>query len=128
VSPLSIPLFCACADWLSTGYANAVTNTSATTDSYPYYLPLGVALPGGTRPTCNSCLQNAMAIFSSFAANTSQPISKTYNAAAQQVQVGCGPMFVNKTATPLKGAATATTASIAPAFTLLFMFLLFFFQ
>ncbi|KAF2021866.1 hypothetical protein BU24DRAFT_430380 [Aaosphaeria arxii CBS 175.79] len=111
-------------------YANAVTNTSATTDSYPYYLPLGVDLPGGARPTCNSCLQNAMAIFSAFAGNTSQPISKTYNAGAQQIQVACGPQFVNKTATPQKGAASPAlaTASFAPTITLIAMIFVFLFQ
>ncbi|KAF2789657.1 hypothetical protein K505DRAFT_252852 [Melanomma pulvis-pyrius CBS 109.77] len=108
-------------------YANAVTNTSATTDSYPYYLPLGVSLPGGARPTCNSCLQNAMAIFSSFASNSTQPISKTYNGAAQQIDLACGPTFVNKTAIPLKGAASGTTTSLVPTITL-FMVLLYFFQ
>lgn len=35
-------------------FANAVTNTSSTTDSYPYYLPVGQELPAGSRPTCNS--------------------------------------------------------------------------
>jgi hypothetical protein len=35
-------------------FANAVSNTSSTTDSYPYYLPIGQELPAGSRPTCNS--------------------------------------------------------------------------
>lgn len=112
-------------------YANAATNTTNTAvtgDSYPYYLPLGQSLQPGTRPTCNKCLQDAMAIFSSFAGNTTQPISKTYNAAAAQIQIGCGPSFVNKTATPLKGAASTTTASIAPTLTLMLMLFLFLFQ
>lgn len=109
-------------------YANAVTNTSATQDSYPYYLPLGQPLEPGARPTCNTCLQNAMAIFSSFAGNATQPISKTYNAAAAQIQISCGPSFVNKTATPMKGAAPATAASLAPTITLFLMLFLFFFQ
>jgi hypothetical protein len=108
----------------SLGFANAVTNASATTDAYPYYLPVGVPLPGGARPTCNSCLQDAMAIFSSFAGNSSQPVSKTYNAAAQQIQIGCGNGFVNQTATPLKGGASATATPLTPIFTLVLMLLL----
>jgi hypothetical protein len=35
-------------------FANAVTNTSSPTDSYPYYLPIGQPLPAGSRPTCNT--------------------------------------------------------------------------
>ncbi|KAF2275895.1 uncharacterized protein EI97DRAFT_450694 [Westerdykella ornata] len=108
-------------------YANAVTNRSAITDPYPYYLPLGVPLPGGTRATCNSCLQDVMAIFSSFAGNTTQPISQTYNGAAQQIGIACGTGFVNQTATPLKAAAATMTISMTPAITVVFMLLLGFF-
>ncbi|KAF2867269.1 hypothetical protein BDV95DRAFT_503453 [Massariosphaeria phaeospora] len=109
-------------------FANAVTNTTATTDSYPYYLPLGVVMPGGARPTCNSCLQDAMAIFSSFASNSTQPVSQTYNSAAELVGGACGPTFLSKTAIPLKGAAAATTVSFAPTISLVIMLLLYFFQ
>ncbi|KAH0559223.1 hypothetical protein GP486_004264 [Trichoglossum hirsutum] len=31
-------------------FANAITNTSSSSDSYIYFLPLGVPLPGGARP------------------------------------------------------------------------------
>jgi len=34
-------------------FANAVTNITSSTDSYPYYLPIGQELPAGSRPTCN---------------------------------------------------------------------------
>jgi len=67
-----------------------------------------------------------MAIFSSFADNSTQPISKTYNSAAQQIDVGCGPTFVNKTAVPLKGAASGTSAALLPSLTLLMIFFYFF--
>ncbi|PSN69969.1 hypothetical protein BS50DRAFT_489029 [Corynespora cassiicola Philippines] len=110
-------------------FANAVTNTSATTDSYPYYLPLGSPMPGGARPTCNSCLQDAMAIFSSFAGNSTQPISKTYDGAAGQIAISCGPNFVNRTATPLKGAAgPGPSASLTPTLTLITMLLVYWLQ
>ncbi|KAI5369980.1 hypothetical protein Slin15195_G008580 [Septoria linicola] len=75
-------------------YANAVTNASAPTSSYIYYLPLGVQLPGGSRPACTTCLQNTMAIFAQTAGNASQPLSGDYASAAAQVQMGCGPTFV----------------------------------
>ncbi|KAF2461269.1 hypothetical protein BDY21DRAFT_278223 [Lineolata rhizophorae] len=86
-------------------YANAITNTSSATDSYPYYLPLGVALPGGSRPTCNDCLQRTMEIFSLQAGNETQPVSQTYGNAAQQINMGCGPEFVNTTITDVSDAA-----------------------
>ena len=75
-------------------YANAVTNTSAPTSSYIYYLPLGVQLPGGSRPACTTCLQNTMAIFAQAAGNSSLPLSGDYGPAAEQVQMSCGPSFV----------------------------------
>lgn len=114
---------------LCSGYADAVTNTtSAGADAYPFYLPLGVSLPGGARQTCNLCLQNEMAIFSSFAANATQPISKTYSTAAQQIDISCGAKFVNVTAAPLKGAASTTTASLTSTITLFVMLFFYLFQ
>ncbi|KAF9698957.1 hypothetical protein EKO04_003083 [Ascochyta lentis] len=110
-------------------FANAVSNSSSTTDSYPFYLPIGQELPGGARPTCNSCLQDTMAIYASFANNATQPLSKTYTSAAQQLSISCGSKFVNITAAPLKGAAApASSASLTPALALTLMFVLFFFQ
>lgn len=101
-------------------FANAVSNTSSPTDSYAYYLPIGQQMPGGSRPTCNSCLQQAMAIFSHYASNATQPISKTYTSAAQQLSISCGSTFVNVTAAPLKGAAAPTSSvTITPTMTLL---------
>ncbi|KAF2816334.1 uncharacterized protein BDZ99DRAFT_376295 [Mytilinidion resinicola] len=102
-------------------FANAITNTTAVVDSYPYYLPLGVSLPATSRPTCSTCLQDTMAIFSSFAGNTTQPISQTYGDAAQQIDVGCGPTFVNQTAAPLKGGAGGIGAGLTPMFALWMM-------
>ena len=74
-------------------FENAVTNASAPSSSYVYYLPLGVSLPGGTQPTCDSCLQNTMRTFATFATNSSQPLSTDYSAAAEQVDMICGPRF-----------------------------------
>lgn len=109
-------------------YANAVTNTTSQgSDANPYYMPLGMKLVSG-RPTCNSCLQKTMAIFSTFAGNTSQPIHQTYPAGAQQITVYCGQNFVNVTAAPLKGAASTTATAFTPTLTLLVMFLLYIFQ
>lgn len=87
-------------------FSNAVTNTSSPSSSYIYYLPLGVKLPGGARPACNTCLQNTMAIFAETAGNSSQPLSQDYVTAAEQVQMNCGPQFVDSSV--MRSAATTS--------------------
>jgi len=70
-----------------------------------------------------------MAIYAQYGNNATQPISKTYVSAAQQLSIACGRTFVNVTAAPLKGAATTTsTPSLTPTLTLILMFVLYFFQ
>lgn len=96
----------------STGFADAITNTSSPSDSYIYYLPLGISLPGGARPTCSECLNRTMAIFATAASNASQPISTNYVRAAQQIDLGCGPTFVNATIPPAKSEAVGAVAGI----------------
>lgn len=76
-------------------FANAISNTTSTADPYPYFIPVGLQLPGGTRPTCSECLRDTMAIFSASAKNSRLPISNTYLSAAQQVNVACGPTFAD---------------------------------
>lgn len=90
-------------------FANAVTNASAPSSSYIYYLPLGVQLPGGAKPSCNQCLQNTMAIFATTAGNSSQPLSEDYTSAAEQVEMTCGPTFVKATV-----ASSAAVCSMTP--------------
>lgn len=109
-------------------FANAVSNTTSPTDAYPYYLPIGQEMPGGSRPTCNSCLQQAMGVYSHYANNATQPLSKTYVTAANQMSIACGSRFVNVTAAPLKGSAPSTSTTLTPTITLLLMFILYFFQ
>lgn len=92
-------------------FADAVTNSSAPTSSYIYYLPLGVQLPAGTQPACNQCLQNTMSLFASTAANSSQPLASDYVAAAQQVDMTCGPSFV-QASTQRTSAASASTPGL----------------
>lgn len=111
------------------GFANAITNNTNPADSYAYYLPLGTDMPGGSRPTCNQCLKDTMLIYTSFASNKTQPLSQTYVAAAQQVNIGCGPNFVNATvatttsggmsSVPGHGALGATVALLMALATLL---------
>lgn len=78
-------------------FANAVTNMSSPTDSYVYYLPLGIPLPAGSLPTCDGCLKEVMGVFASAASNKTHPLSLNYLDAAQQINQDCGPEFVNGT-------------------------------
>jgi hypothetical protein len=78
-------------------FVDAISNSSNPSDSYPYYTALGTNLPGGSRPTCNKCIQDTMEIFAGYAAMKEQPVSTTYTSTAQQIALGCGPDFVNAT-------------------------------
>ena len=93
-------------------FANAITNASSPTDSYPYYLPLGIGLPGGSQPTCSTCLKNTMTIFNQAAnSKTQQPLAGNYQAAAQMIDVGCGPGFANQTLTVSRSAGQSSFAA-----------------
>lgn len=81
-------------------FADAVTNASSPTDSYIYYLPLNISLPGGSQPTCDSCLKNTMAVFESASSDRTSALAYDYVAAAQQINVQCGPGFVNQSLAP----------------------------
>ncbi|KAL8786886.1 MAG: hypothetical protein Q9213_002517 [Squamulea squamosa] len=94
-------------------FANAITNTSSPTDSYPYYLPLGIPLPGGSQPSCTSCLRETMRIFNEAASDKNQqPLIKTFPGAAQMINVGCGPGFANQTTA--QGSGGVPTLRILP--------------
>ncbi|KAG0646834.1 hypothetical protein D0Z07_6404 [Hyphodiscus hymeniophilus] len=77
-------------------FADAVTNASSPTDSYIYYLPLNISLPGGSQPTCDACLKNTMAVFEAASSDRSSALTSDYVSAAMQVNVQCGPNFVNQ--------------------------------
>ena len=91
-------------------FAEAVTNTSSPTDSYAYYLPLDIALPGGSDPTCDVCLQNTMAVFQAATSNRSTAIASTYADAAEMIDVLCGPGFINASL-----AAAEVTSGVNPS-------------
>lgn len=80
-------------------YADAILNTSSTpvSDSFVYFLPLGIPLPAPSNPSCSQCQVRTMEIFNKAAANETQPISKTYVDAARMIDLTCGPTFVNST-------------------------------
>lgn len=94
-------------------FANAITNTSSPTDNNPYYLPLGIALPGGNQPSCTTCLRETMQIFNEAASGKNQQaLIRTLPAAAQMINVGCGPGFANGTIPSAGQNAGAVSAAI----------------
>jgi hypothetical protein len=78
-------------------FADAITGISPVADSYLYYLPLGTGLPINAKPSCSYCVQNIMSLYQGAASSSSQPVSKTYKAASQQINNLCGSGFVNPT-------------------------------
>jgi len=91
-------------------FADAITNSSSPSDNYIYYLPLNISLPGGSLPTCNSCLQSTMAVFEAASADRASALASNYVNAAMQVNVNCGPNFVNASlAAPLAAGAPSLT-------------------
>ncbi|KAK2592177.1 hypothetical protein QQS21_010137 [Conoideocrella luteorostrata] len=93
-------------------FANAVTNLSTPSDTYLYFMPYGLALPGASRPTCNWCTKQTMAIYNSAAADRRQPVASRYEDAARQVNTLCGPNFVNSSLpASASGAFTVTGPS-----------------
>jgi hypothetical protein len=104
-------------------FADAVTNTSSPTDSYIYYLPLNISLPGGSQPTCDSCLKNTMAIFASTSSDRTSALASDYVDAAMQVNVQCGPTFVNASL-PSAATSAARMETVNPAMGVLALALL----
>ncbi|TVY21841.1 hypothetical protein LARI1_G000223 [Lachnellula arida] len=93
-------------------FADAITNSSNPSDSFIYHLPLNVTLPGGSMPTCNNCLQQAMAVFEVASSDRTSALASDYVSAASQVNAICGPTFVNASlATPIKSGAQSLSGS-----------------
>ncbi|KAF6240517.1 hypothetical protein HO173_001185 [Letharia columbiana] len=86
-------------------FANAVTNASSPTDSYVYYVPLGIGLPSGSLPTCDACLAATMAVYAAAAPNRTQPLNLDYVASATLINEMCGPAFVNASVPAAAGGA-----------------------
>lgn len=81
-------------------YANAATNTTNPGNMYIYYLALNMSLPGSAVPTCNQCLQQTMNVYHQATGNRKQLIVNTYEKAAKQVNLICGPQFVEEQLAP----------------------------
>ncbi|KAH7360327.1 hypothetical protein BKA65DRAFT_390686 [Rhexocercosporidium sp. MPI-PUGE-AT-0058] len=96
-------------------FADAITNASNPTDSYIYFLPLNTSLVGGSQPTCDACLQNTMAVFEAASADRTQALASTYVGAASQVNVNCGPQFVNASLAEAVNSAAVSNLHTQPA-------------
>ncbi|KAG6039912.1 hypothetical protein E4U41_001819 [Claviceps citrina] len=86
-------------------FADAVTNQTNPSNTYLYFMPYGLSLPGASKPTCNWCTQTTMAIYHSAAADRDRPVASKYEDAAQQVNTLCGPSFVNSSLPAAESAA-----------------------
>ncbi|KAL4995793.1 hypothetical protein BDV10DRAFT_173909 [Aspergillus recurvatus] len=75
-------------------FVDAVTNTSNAADYDVYFLPYGSTINNATSlPTCSSCLQATLDIFSEWAQVEKQPLAKSYLASAEAVNGKCGSDF-----------------------------------
>jgi len=74
-------------------FANAITNASKAADTYPYYLPLGEAIPPNSPIDCNNCVLRTMQIFAN-STDDADLLSKPYAAAAEQLDDRCGASWV----------------------------------
>ncbi|KAH9223947.1 hypothetical protein DL95DRAFT_282604 [Leptodontidium sp. 2 PMI_412] len=105
-------------------FADAITNASNPTDSYIYFLPLNTSLVGGSQPTCDACLQNTMAVFEAASADRTQALANTYVSAASQINVNCGPQFVNASLAEAVNSAAVSNLHSHPAGSMGFVALL----
>ncbi|KAG5930097.1 hypothetical protein E4U53_002305 [Claviceps sorghi] len=95
-------------------FANAVTNLTAPSNSYLYFMPYGLALPGSSKPSCNWCTRATMGIYHEAGADRGQPVAAKYEDAAQQVNTLCGPNFVNSSLPAAESTALSTRAPSGP--------------
>lgn len=88
----------ACLDDPTTGdycFTEAATNSTNISNYYLYFIALGNSLPTSGQPDCNECTQATMAVFADAAVYKDSPLVDTYIPAAETINIGCGPNFVN---------------------------------
>ncbi|RKF83912.1 putative c6 zinc finger domain containing protein [Golovinomyces cichoracearum] len=105
-------------------FANAITNLTNPTNSYIYYLPLNVSLVGSAIPACNNCLQSTMSVFQQATANRSDVLAGNYVKAASQINVVCGPQFVNASLVAAISLANIKSVPNWPIVTYIFIWLI----
>ena len=99
-------------------FAEAVSsNATSRSDPYPYYTAIGLDLPAGSRPSCSLCLKQTMAIFQPYAADSTQPLSRTYTPCVEEIDAGCGASFANSTVpSTMISTSGAVVQATAPRF------------
>jgi hypothetical protein len=77
-------------------FVDAVTNTSSAADYDVYFLPYGSTINNATSlPTCSSCLQATLEVFSEWAQVENQPLAESYLTSAEAINGKCGSNFAN---------------------------------
>ncbi|KAI0754341.1 hypothetical protein C8Q80DRAFT_1094050 [Daedaleopsis nitida] len=92
-------------------YVEAAQSTHPS-DLYLYQLPLGLALPNTTVPSCTACVQNVMGAFARDPA-AAPKLQDTYASAAAIVNNACGSGFVATVNFAANGAPPARCPSVA---------------
>ncbi|KAI9671045.1 MAG: hypothetical protein M1831_005130 [Alyxoria varia] len=93
-------------------FTEAVMNKTSPTSSYIYYLPIGLPLPAGAMPACNACLRKTIMDYRQYASNATQPLSDTYGPAVKQINLNCGPEFVDPSIPSVSGASSKPFPSV----------------
>ena len=86
-------------------YVEAATSTHPS-DLYLYQLPLGLALPNTTVPSCTPCVQSVMGAYAEDGMAL-EKLQETYPPAASIVNGACGSEFVATVTMPETGGAAA---------------------
>ncbi|EJF59743.1 hypothetical protein BD309DRAFT_876085 [Dichomitus squalens] len=86
-------------------YVEAAQSTHPA-DLYLYELPLGLALPNNTVPSCTTCVKNLMGTFDQDGANVTR-LKSTYGPAAATINNACGASFVAEINTTTGNGASA---------------------
>ncbi|KZT25787.1 hypothetical protein NEOLEDRAFT_1114189 [Neolentinus lepideus HHB14362 ss-1] len=97
-------------------FIDAISNTNPS-DLFFYYLPLGIAVPTSSTPTCDACTQTLMGLYDQAQKNVSA-LQQTYNDAALFARSTCGSNYVAAVggangATRLAGMGRSYTVMVA---------------
>ncbi|KKK24281.1 hypothetical protein ARAM_003633 [Aspergillus rambellii] len=96
-------------------FVDAITNTSSAANYDIYLLPYGSTITSAPFPTCNSCIQASLDIFSNWAPVTGQPLTTSYLPTAKAINSNCGAGFA---AVNITVRSDSTTAGVSAAVSL----------
>ncbi|KAL4780196.1 hypothetical protein BJX76DRAFT_338831 [Aspergillus varians] len=92
-------------------FVDAVTNSSNPSNYDVYFLPYGSTIDSSSLPTCNSCLQATLGIFSQWAQVKDQPLADSYLSSASAVNTRCGSDFARVNITVGKESSVPSASS-----------------